>query len=272
MIKKTLITAFALLSLYIVFRDYLYPEITIAATQQQKNQIKAQNYLYGEVPLKKYAIVGSSMSARLPSDSLNNFTILAFDGESPYQGLELITKRDDKPKVVFIETNVVLKTSNSFENTLYNPILYPLRKYIKTFRDGKEPLPLIKNFTESKILKYDIIPYYLRLEPDMEVIKRQENKKEQIKKELEQAHKTQIIPSDKQIEEAEKKLKHYISTLETACKSVASEAIRTFLTNKFPPRQIHIYIPSVQCEEYETTDGIHLGEEEARKYVSFFKK
>lgn len=159
MIKRTLIYAFVLFILYNLILYIWNPRFISPQGFWQDNQVKAQNYLYTkECDNAENVIVGSSMSFRIPEDSLSNTCNLAFLGENYIKGLELLEKKNIYPKRIFIETNFPAgKTKEGlFYDVLYNPVLYPLRTYLPALRDGKQPFLITSSKIEEFIVNHKV--------------------------------------------------------------------------------------------------------------------
>lgn len=248
----------------------------------QDNQVKAQDYLYtDECDNAENVIVGSSMSFRIPTDSLRNFCNLSFLGESYIKGLELLEKKDNYPKRIFIETNFPAgKTEEGlFYDILYNPVLYPLRIYLPALRDGKQPFLLASSKTEEYLVdnkikeedrdKYSAI-FRRMVEPTPGVGLfqgfEQAASPDDMKKQLSdldtllnkmKAHNTEIIFFE-------------MPLYKTLYNSPRVTSIRKAFEEHFPPEQ-YIYLPRPGYDEYQTLDGLHLGKAEATQFVTKFK-
>lgn len=143
MIKKTIVVFFLLMALYIGWIRIAMPLTKVVQHQWQDNEIKAQNFLYQEGAGSKNVIVGSSLSCRILTDSLSDFTNLALNGQSLFDGLNIISHKRDLPANVFIEMNVVIRGENkTFTDNLFNPVLFTMREDIPALRDGYQPLGL----------------------------------------------------------------------------------------------------------------------------------
>jgi len=248
----------------------------------QDNQVKAQDYLYtDECDHAENVIVGSSMSFRIPADSLHNFCNLSFLGENYIKGLELLEKKGNFPKRIFIETNFPAgKTDKGlFYDVLYNPILYPLRTYLPALRDGKQPLLL----TSSKIEQYLVDNTIKEEERDKysAIFKRMVEPTPGIG--LFQGFEQEASPEDmnkqlSDLDELLEKMKSHNSEIiffempvyKTLYNSPRLTSIRKAFEVHYPPDQ-YIYLPRPRYNEYQTLDGLHLGKTEAIQFANKFK-
>lgn len=282
MIKKTLIYSLGLFLIYNLVLYFWNPSFISSQGFWQDNQIKAQEYVY----TKNYdhtenIIVGSSMSFRIASDSLNGFCNLAFLGESYINGLELIIEKGKYPKRVFIETNFPASINNKglFYDVLYNPVLNPLRTYLPALRDGKQPILIASSELEYSILNYTIN-------------KDERDKYAAIFKTFAEpvpgvglyAGFTQEVTSS-EMEKAFGDLNNLIDDLKshgteviffempyyrTLYYSPRVTSLRKIFREAFPPNE-YAYLPQPGYDEYQTLDGLHLGQEEALKYTKQFQ-
>lgn len=281
MIKKSIYVCLVLFFINVLVRDVYKPHIILSQSQWQDNQIKAQNYLYTDTIEFENIIVGSSMSKGIIPDSLDclNFCNLAFAGESPREGLELIIKKGIFPKNIFIEINKILKPEDSdFANVLYNPILYPLRKEIPTLRDGKQPLPLLVALAEANIMNR-LIPERLSFFHNIRVDQEQNNYVRNIKTRI-------LSEEEKRIQmKAFSTLQQYIQILKennvtiiffempsdiVDCNSDLPPDYKDAICKNYPPDK-YLYMPNPECNLYKTGDGVHLMREDMIRYTSYFK-
>lgn len=287
MIKKTLILTCILLAAHIIHRDYFKPDSRISMGQWQDNQIIAQEYLYSNTPPTNNIIVGSSVSKWIYTDSLDNFTNLAFSGESAFEGLELISHRKEQPKNVFIELNLILKNNPNFNKTLYNPFFYEIRKYIPALRDGRQPLSTLKELLLKYGIKYNIPPHQFQSFPLFDTTKTPNI--EQIKEGLRIEKREQYANMPRATNEEEQiavtRLKNHINILESKgvniilfevptgeayCSSARSTGLREIILKEFPMSK-YTYFPFIECGEYKTSDELHLTPKEALRYTLHFR-
>jgi hypothetical protein len=142
MIKKTLLIALGIFLVYNLclgrrsFRDHF-----VVQSQWQENITKAQEYLLDDRP-HPYVLVGSSLFGRLIEADLGpGFRNIAFSGGSLFTGLELVARKPADTKIVFIETNMILRdTDEAVLSNAFRPVLAPLRTYLPGLRERCQPL------------------------------------------------------------------------------------------------------------------------------------
>lgn len=282
MIKKTLIYTLILFLLYNLLLYIWEPSSISPQGFWQDNQVKAQDYLYTDVCSNaENIIVGSSMSFRIPTDSLPNFCNLSLLGENYIKGLELMKKKGIYPKRVFIETNFPagINKEGLFYDVLYNPILYPMRTYLPSLRDGKQPILIAASTIEEYAINHNIK-------------ERNKDKYSAIFKKLSeptpgvglfQGFETEASPLDmkKQLDD----LNTFILDLEshdteiiffemplykTLYNSPRVESIRKEFRTYFSPDR-YTYLPKPAYNVFQTLDGLHLGKDEAKIFTNNFK-
>jgi hypothetical protein len=248
----------------------------------QDNQVKAQNYLYtDEYDKAENVIVGSSMSFRIPADSLHDFCNLSFLGENYLKGLELLEKKGNYPKRIFIETNFPGEKNDKglFYDILYNPVLYPLRTYFPALRDGKQPLLLASGKIEESIVecrirederdKYSAI-FRRMVEPAPGVGLFQGFENEVSRDDM----KPQLSDLDIFIEKMKLHNTEVIffemPLYKTLYNSPQVAGIRKAFEEHYPPSR-YIYLPRPGYDEYQTLDGLHLGKAEAIQFARKFR-
>lgn len=279
MIKKTLIYALVLFLLYNLLLYFWNPSFISTQGFWQDNQIKAQDYIYAsDSRMPENIIVGSSMSAMIVTDSLDNFYNLAFLGESHLNGLDLIKEKEWYPKRVFIETNFTSDALNEglFYEILHNPVTYSLRKYLPALRDGKQPVVLVgsqlenyilkRNFTEEERLdRYSFVfQRFVEPSPGVGVFAGFDTPSSQTSLECLDAFVKDLEDHGVEIYFFEMPYYH------TLYHSPRVESMRDLFQQIYPSGKYN-YLPRPAYGEYETIDGLHLGREEALRYTIFFR-
>lgn len=205
MIKKSLLL-FALLFMGYTALVLKFPEMGVAQNQNQENTLRAENYLYETSQHQTAVIVGTSLSARLEMDSLSGFKSLAFSGMSLSEGLSIIIRKPQLPKVVFLESNFYwYNESPEFQNTVLNPVNFYLKEYIPAFRSDKQPLAIATQKL-MRFLKNQRHSEGSEIEDESQVFQKDvfENFKEDYK----------LLPDSGAVTSRAKELKHQIEWLE----------------------------------------------------------
>lgn len=292
MIKKALLSFFIIFIAYTILVTYVInPHKFVSEHQWQDNQIKAQEYLYSNTDSIQNIVVGSSLADRLVVGYLSNIYNLSMGGLGIFDGLQTVTKKGVYPKMVFIEMNKLdRKVSADFTTSLNNPIMTFLRKYFMSIRDGKQPVGLIAIPYGEKVAAYGT---YIAQTAIHSIARKIISEEEKGLEEIDMVTKIlprlfeeeSQIPNDANLEEDIQNLKYYVDILEKnnvtvvffevpiqhqLCGLSKPEAIRNKFYKTFP-RNKYQYIDMPNCNDYITTDGLHLDKLSAEKYTYFFR-
>lgn len=293
MIKKALLSFFIIFMTYTIIVTYVIDRHKFVSEHQwQDNQIKAQEYLYSDTDSIKNIVVGSSLADRLIMGYLPDTYNLAMGGLGIFDGLQTITKKGVYPKTVFIEMNKVdRKASIDFTTSLNNPIMTFLRKYFISIRDGKQPTGFMAIPYGEKITAYGV---YILQTAVHTVAGKIVTPKEETKDKVDMVAKVlprlvedeSHAPNAAELEKDIENLKYYVEILEKnnvrvvffempiqheLCGLNKPTAIRNQFYKTFSPDVYH-YIDMPNCNDYSTTDGLHLDKQSAEKYTFFFKE
>lgn len=105
------------------------------------NRIKAERFVFGELPTDATVIAGSSLAYRIAPDSFPQGTAnLGFGGLSIHDGMALVLRSGQKPARVLVETNVIFRDPDpGFIDALFAPGLYQLREALPIMREEHQP-------------------------------------------------------------------------------------------------------------------------------------
>lgn len=292
MIKKALLSFFIIFITYTIIITYVVDRHKFVSEHQwQDNQIKAQEYLYSNTDSVEKIIVGTSLADRLVIGYLPDMYNLSMGGLGIFDGLQTIVKKGVYPKTIFIEMNKLdRKPSTDFTTSLNNPIMTFLRQHFISIRDGKHPMGVIAIPYGEKVAAYGLYIAQTGLHSITgKIVDREVQKTEEIDiiaKILprlleEESH----IPNKVDLEKDALSLKYYVDILEKndvtivffempidyrLCGLNRPIAIRNQFYKTFPPNRYR-YINIPNCN-YNTTDGLHLDKESAKRYTIFFKE
>ncbi|TFF38753.1 hypothetical protein [Mucilaginibacter psychrotolerans] len=294
MIRKAFILAFLGLVAYGVFVKWMAPKWW-SATQNtdQQNVTKAENFIYDDTASYRNVIVGSSLSARIVTDSLQDTYNLAMGGQSIYDGLNILKHREHLPRAVLIETNVFMRKENKvFTNALFSPINYYSKKEIPALRKDKQPIAIF-----SKIILKGV---YFSKDKIKEVLHGGRTSKISISAEIKadnepgdlstkMTHDTYIesfkLPRQEDVVDSFNNLKSYVSYMQKKNvvivffempidTRIQELPLQKFLRTKFLqtfPKSNYKYIPLPNWKHCNTFDGLHLTREDAIKYTAYLK-
>jgi len=242
----------------------------------QANITAAQQYIY-ETDKTSFVLLGSSLTTVLKDTPLKNlFYNLSFNAGSALTGLEIISRSDKTPHIIFIETNMIINLKNhAFINRLFSPFIWKLRGFFPILQGQYQPvnvfLSAIKNrFGASKIKKKT-------LKTDSAVFKKiLALKKEQFS----------IRPTISLVKPTMVELKRLITLLERRGSKIvffempvhaelAASKRALFIQKIFRqyfPKKDYPWITIADHNAYQTIDGIHLNYSSYIKFADFFIK
>lgn len=249
------------------------PQVYRSQHHWQDNVITAQRYIYSSAP-HPVVVVGSSISTRLlklPPDYYN----LAFGSESALTGLTIVIRKASRPQLVLIETNVLMDVDRAFVAKLYNPVLYPLKRYVISLQEEYNPLNVLMTLWLGKPSEA----------PAANGVKRQPQVPRQL---LQFAIDRAKAPID---DHFRSEVGRQLDVLDKLVRSLAAKKCvpvfywmpahpevsaapmnqyqRSALLERFPEAHYH-WIPDVPPDRFQTTDGVHLGRAEALEYCRHF--
>lgn len=227
-------------------------------------------------------------------DSLPNFYNLSLNGQSLFDGLTIVKTKENAPKNVFIEINVIDRGEDSnFREIISSPILNTLKRNLHIFRTDKQPLAYVGSKFVAPFVNvcFKNIIYKVNNKIEYEFPgNRLDNGKKSRTTIFDKMLSIQIdrysLDVDTSIMNKQFTiLKNQVEFLESKGVKVIffempvnnqlihlNKAIylRAKVRNDFP-NNIFIGIPS-NIETYKTSDGVHLTNNESNIYTSFFKK
>ncbi len=283
MIKKALFTTLVLLVAHGLFVRLAQPDWSKGQNQMQTNLIKAQNFLY-EADKPQAVIVGSSLSARIDESLLSDgFTNLAMSGMSLYDGLKVVLQKSALPASICIETNLITRgPSQDFENSLFSPVMYPLRDWIPGFREKNQPVGLTTGFILNKLktakAEGKMAPSVSDADKEKQdpvfakVLQMAREDKETLPDtQLLAERVTALTGLVRQLEEKGVRIYFFEMPINKGlCDAAFPNHIREQMETHFPPSQ-YTYLPKPDCNSYNTTDGAHLDPLSAAKFTTWLK-
>lgn len=147
MIGKAVLTTTLALGLYtaLIFlgQDYIH---RTAQTVEQRNIVKAEEFLYEAANQYDTLMVGSSMSDRLTLDKLPGRSYnLSLGGLTALDGLRLIAAGNHAPKLLYVETNTLDRDeeSQTIRDAL-DPTWRTVKQYVPFVRRKYQPFGVLK--------------------------------------------------------------------------------------------------------------------------------
>ena len=294
MIKKAILLFLFLFAAYSVFVEFLAPKWWHATQYiQQRNIIKAQYFIYDKKEPYTNVILGSSLSDRIVADSLNNTYNLAFGGGSIYDGFKILENTHVLPKNILIEMNKGFnREDQSFTTSLFSPMMYYPKAELPSLRDDRQPIGILGQSLLDGI--YDVKDMMKggkrpgeknetsALAQSSSPEKADTSSIDRIRMQYDLYHQ---LPSKQDVAFSMSVLKTYVAKFEKKGVHVyffempvdtrlenlplALFTRKTFYSN-FPPSK-YKYFAMPNWKYCGTLDGIHLNDDVAMKYTSFFK-
>lgn len=270
MIKKSIIcfVVLAVLHLCLVLAN---PSIGMATHQWQDNVMKAQQFLYAGK--SDTVMVGTSLSGRIIRDSIPFVRSVSFGGCSVEDGLKIILRKKNVPKLVLVETNLLLIDGNSeLVSRITNGVIPMIRRWIPSLREQYEPICLFASLMMSST---GINPQAGMAKVDMNLLN------ESINRHIAEDR----LMSEEWVKHRGKNIKELIAELEGKGTRFVffempvnekllhlkkSNQMRAFVKKEFPASK-YLYLPS-DTSKYLTTDGEHLDFEGQQRFSHYFRK
>ncbi|WP_345250125.1 hypothetical protein [Nibrella saemangeumensis] len=279
MMRKTLLVTFLLLVVYSSWIHKFGHTISRSAqTIEQRNIVKAEEFLYESKQNFDTLILGSSLSSRLLLDSLpNGCRDLSFGGLSAREGLQLITMSDRTPKLILIEINTLsLPKSDFLSNVADGSYWQTAKKYLPFFRQKYQPVGVLKALVRDwHYGKTRTIIPETAFRVDSAVRQRT----------IYEFTSHQQTQADSEFRCIFGEIKNQVNLLRQRGASVVffevpteaelqtlpvARQIRRYICEYFPePAYTHIKLPQ---EPYVTTDGIHLTYRDSGRFTAYLKQ
>jgi hypothetical protein len=151
-IVRVAIGTMAILAAYDLLIAITRPDATPNIDVGTRNTVIAQRYVDNPVPAA--VIVGSSVAARVSPDFLEADALgpaiydLGMVGRGPATGIEIILRRSQMPRLVFVEMNYYqIPSDHSFIEGLFAEPQMTLRRWLPMLRSEYRPIDLAVTLT-----------------------------------------------------------------------------------------------------------------------------
>ena len=280
MIKRSIITALALLLAYHFILPRLSRDYYWIPGQQRANYLRAQQYVH-DSPQDLNVVVGSSMANELNAEILGpKFVKLTFPAGGSFTGLEIIHTTAKRPPLILIESNTLLRGA---DNGLLDDVLSPWRRKLretspvfkeegrpsnyevgflnawvsrvgkgitKVMNGGKKAAPAVEKPMDASVLE-DV------MKVNHENLNRQPSEKALAENITRMG---EIVDG---LAKAGSKCVFFEMPINTTLDDLAEpEAVRKAMKSRFPADK-YTWLEFDRNHEYQTSDGIHLIRTEA---------
>jgi hypothetical protein len=237
------------------------------------------------------------LSSRIVSSELGNYYNLAFGGGGIFDGLNILKRKENIPKNIYIEMNTVLRPENTELNkSVSSVVFFNLKKKSPVFLEDKKPLAIVGyyllgfiriiNFESKTTVEKRGEVEETNIEESILTNGEEGNPEESLFTKMKKIHSEsyEIIPDSVEMSKVFVTLKRDVKALqERGCKVVFFEVpvnydltllpranvIREMFFEEFPMKSnAYILLPSTK---YISSDGLHLGVEEAMHYTDYFR-
>lgn len=270
MIRKSIVTAFFLCAIYSVVAYMNLNTSLKPLNQRQGNLVKCQEYAFSDSEKANYVITGSSMAYRISQDFLpTDYYTLALGGHSSFLGLEMVNRSLSLPKVVFVEMNTIFRSTNTvFVDEIFERPSFDMKKHIVITRDKFQFVPFLVNKANQYLSKSDGTDNNAKID-EATLQKRLTLQKKNYGQ----------LPNEKLLKKNFDRLHELVSDLQSKnvcvvffempmhpelCDSPLFNVLRSKFKENFSPTEFQ-YIFAQNCDNYSTTDGVHLIASSAQK-------
>jgi len=271
-IPRIVVGALLILAGYTLVLAVWRPQVHRGQHQWQDNVIIAQRYIYGssESPV---VVVGSSLSTRL-SDLPQDYFNLAFGSLDSITGLSIVLRGVHSPQFVLIETNVLRGLNQAFVSKLYDPVWYPLRRYVLPLRDEYHPLNVLTSLwrrtpSTNRAMGVGTQPKVpreiLQIAIDNAGLPLDQGFRGPLRQNLDLLERlVQAVTSKNGVPV------FYRMPIHPEVSAAArTQYERSAFLERFPPSRYH-WLPDAPSGQFQTSDGLHLPRPEAVEYSRRF--
>lgn len=271
MIKRSIITALALLLIYHFALPHLSRAYYWIPGQQRANYLNAQEYIHNPAQ-DLNVMVGSSMANELSQQILGpKYAKLTFPAGGSFTGLEIIAQTGKRPPVILIETNTLLK---EIDEPMLADVLSPWRRKLREaspiFKEANRPSNFqigLLDGVAGKLRKPQAAPQG----ETIAVVKPVDPAVLDAMMEVHRGH-LEKTPDAKVLAAKIQRMGELVDQFTAAgSKCVFFElpvhpslaglaqpvAIRNAMATRFPADQYH-WVQFDSAQDYQTSDGIHL--------------
>lgn len=294
-VVQSLIVTASFLAGYSLLYNFNILKSSEGFNQWQGNIVRLQRYAYDRHEKLNLVLVGSSLTANIPSDIIDRQTIgLGLNGGATQTGLETVIRQDIKPKILLVEVNNTIdrKIDKQVIESNYNPFLYTLRHHAPIFREEYKPsIQLILMFDNIRN-KFKKTPKPAEKPIDVDRADSQQSTEEHSS--LSDTIVSQLIQSNSQpLSAKEKNLltqeAEYIKSQITKIKRDGTQVIlynipgdhrlentlavkqsQLLMKELFPASNFE-WLPEPPARKWQTRDGAHLIPSDAKVYAIFLK-
>lgn len=254
--------------------------------QWQANIIKAEKYIYSQNSNSSTVMVGSSLTNNLPTQYLSDRAInLGMSGGSSQTGLEIVRRKETKPSLLLVELNDTIgrELDARLIDPLFHPLMSVIKLYLPMFRQEYRPTSVLVQYLENEYKRKKGIE--VKHQDEKQIVKSDFRKKtierlvENRSIELNAQQKQLIVKQSEfiktQIIDLQKKgvrvILFDIPGEPVVDNTIKQKQIKQIIKSVFPENSFK-WLPESSERTWVTSDGIHLLQSNAKKYVLQLKE
>ena len=300
LILRSLIICLVLLFIYDLSIRVFFSHLPVQSENQWSTNVITVQDLAARPTTPHTILIGSSLSARMDLGSLNDEVFsLTLAGKSTLDGLQILERTGHIPNLVLLETNVltVLSDTTFIDQMFWEP-MHTLRQYLPVLSERYRPLNNLRILLLSPIAILMDIPgsaftFWRKAlgNNDREtrpkvtdygtpVSRNNSIFSESVNWEVK---KYSVVPTKEVTQEAISQLREFVDILRSrgsavvlfempmhpdVCAAAGVVHIRRAVRLSLPS-ETYLQLPSPECNNYKTTDGLHLSVEEAQRFTEF---
>lgn len=273
-IVRSILVFFIIGIIYSLFVSTIKIDNFQPINQFQGNMIAKEELLYADLQHKTCFLTGSSLTYRLKEEFLpDEYQNMAIAGSSSGYGLRKIVERGIVPDILVIETNLLGRSQGQVE-----------LGSIQNNDNVSQPVRILKSYVPITLQKNQPVSVAMNLLSEVFLGGRNTGttsktaRAREIMAERQQVVYAETLEDDEQTRRSFEAYHAYVDGLEekgtcvvfmempiscTLMDSNLATSTRERYQRAFPPEQYR-YISLPNCQEIETTDGIHLSAKSAK--------
>lgn len=277
MIYKSILVFLALVLMYSLFVQALPIKKFEPINQNQGNIVSKEEFIFNKSKTSDYLIVGSSLAYRMKNNMLpDNYWNLAQGGGTIFKGLDLINQSPNRPKTILIETNIIDRNAGKSTDAIH-PVGTYVKRFVPITQQKHQPITYAIN------LVYQMVGLGNNKAPQTPV---STSKAQKVMDELQEENYSKDMHSDSIAMINMNRLQQLVNDFqeEGTCviffempiscnldQLLKSTSTRALMKQYFPEKEFH-YLPQLDCQDFNTTDGIHLDGPSAQKMLDYVVK
>lgn len=287
---RSLIVAFSMLSIYHSLIVTKVIKGSNGINVWQDNFIRLQRYAYQDYSQLNIVIVGSSLTANLPTTDLDYSVInLGMSGSCTQTGMEAVLRKSSKPALLIVEINETInrKIDDRTIDSIYNPFFYTMRLYFPMLKEEYKPVSIVEpmvihlmkdiikasGFTKKQKVTNSTVKGVNKLTDTLisQAIEKAKNPLSEMEKSLLRQEAESIKIQLAKIKGEGVRVVLYDVPRDPRLQATVKEKQLEALMKELFPANDFEWLPKPPPRYWKTYDGLHLVSSDAKDYVAFLK-